>query len=76
MKHEMDDNWAKFDPIQVPLHERIAYDDETRMQTRFLMKQFLKNLGKKVESDTEGVLVGKKYELVYGFYPQKRGLGN
>ena len=75
MKHEMDNNWAKFDPIQVPLHERIAYDAETRMQTRFLMKQFLKNLGKKVESDTEGVLVGKKYELVYGFYPQKRGLG-
>ena len=26
MKHEMDSNWAKFDPIQVPLHERIAYD--------------------------------------------------
>ena len=75
MKHEMDNKWAKFNPIQVPLHERIAYDAETRMQTRFLMKQFLKTIGTKVEDSTEGTLVGKEYELVYGFYPKKRGLG-
>ena len=75
MKHEIDDKWAKFDPIQVSLHERIAYDAETRMQTRFLMKQFLKNLGKKIEDNTEGALVGEEYDLNYGFYPKKRGLG-
>ena len=57
------------------LQERIAYDAETRMQTRFLMKQFLKNLGTRVESDTEGVLVGKEYELVYKFIPSKTNLG-
>ena len=58
-----------------PLQERIAYDAETRMQTRFLMKQFLKTVGTKVEDSTEGALVGKEYELVYGFYPMKKGLG-
>lgn len=58
-----------------PLQERIAYDAETRMQTRFLMKQFLKTVGTKVEDSTEGTLVGKEYELVYGFYPMKKGLG-
>jgi len=57
------------------LQERIAYDAETRMQTRFLMKQFLKNLGTRVESDTEGALVGKEYELVYKFIPSKTNLG-
>jgi len=57
------------------LQERIAYDAETRMQTRFLMKQFLKTIGTKVEDSTEGTLVGKKYELEYGFYPMKKGLG-
>ena len=57
------------------LQERIAYDAETRMQTRFLMKQFLKTVGTKVEDSTEGSLVGSEYELVYGFYPMKKGLG-
>ena len=57
------------------LQERIAYDAETRMQTRFLMKQFLKTMGTKVEDATEGTLVGDEYELVYGFYPMKKGLG-
>jgi hypothetical protein len=57
------------------LQERIAYDAETRMQTRFLMKQFLKTIGTKVEDSTEGTLVGKEYELEYGFYPMKKGLG-
>jgi len=57
------------------LQERIAYDAETRMQTRFLMKQFLKTIGTKVEDSTEGTLVGDEYELVYGFYPMKKGLG-
>jgi len=57
------------------LQERIAYDAETRMQTRFLMKQFLKTVGTKVEDSTEGSLVGDEYELVYGFYPMKKGLG-
>jgi len=57
------------------LQKRIAYDAETRMQTRFLMKQFLKNIGTEVEDSTEGTLVGDEYELVYGFYPKKRELG-
>jgi uncharacterized alkaline shock family protein YloU len=57
------------------LQERIAYDAETRMQTRFLMKQFLKTVGTKIEDSTEGTLVGDEYELVYGFYPMKKGLG-
>jgi hypothetical protein len=57
------------------LQERISYDAETRMQTRFLMKQFLKTVGTKVEDSTEGTLVGDEYELVYGFYPMKKGLG-
>ncbi len=60
---------------EIELNERIAYDAETRMQTRFLMKQFLKTMGTKVEDATEGTLVGDEYELVYGFYPMKKGLG-
>ncbi len=75
---EIDEIWnlltAK-EKDEVELNERIVYDVETRMQTRFLMKQFLKTIGTKVEDSTEGSLVGSEYELVYGFYPMKKGLG-